>query len=59
MILEIYQATIEDAMVVAEIMLYSCISAAGGRQACLSTDGTCTEMTAWKQEWVHILGMAT
>lgn len=54
MILDIYQATIEDAMVVAEIMLYSCINSIGEQQARLSADGNFAEMTAWKHKWKHL-----
>ncbi|CEJ62811.1 hypothetical protein PMG11_11298 [Penicillium brasilianum] len=55
--LDIGQATIDDAMNVAEIMLYSSIVAPSERLLSLSTEGDCPEIEAWSQKWKHLFNM--
>ncbi|CAJ2504750.1 Uu.00g121440.m01.CDS01 [Anthostomella pinea] len=58
-LLSFYQATMQDGMLVAEIMLYSTLHQKLSRQSYLGDGGECEEFLAWKQKWNHLLALST
>ncbi|KAI8628504.1 hypothetical protein F5Y19DRAFT_142475 [Xylariaceae sp. FL1651] len=58
-LLSFYQATMQDGMLVAEIMLYSILHQKILQQSYPSNGGECEEFLAWKQRWKHLLALST
>ncbi|KAI1468983.1 uncharacterized protein F4812DRAFT_450795 [Daldinia caldariorum] len=58
-LLNFYQATMQDGMLVAEILLYSTLHQKLTHQSYLGDGGECKEFLAWKEKWSHLLGLPT
>lgn len=58
-LLSFYQATMQDGMLVAEIMLYSTLHQKLAHQSYLGNGGECKEFLSWKEKWNHLLGLPT
>ncbi|KAI1810117.1 hypothetical protein GGS20DRAFT_580135 [Poronia punctata] len=58
-LLSFYQATMQDGMLVAEIMLYSILHQKILHESYPSDGGECEEFRAWKQKWNHLLTLPT
>ncbi|KAI1373174.1 hypothetical protein F4677DRAFT_462543 [Hypoxylon crocopeplum] len=58
-LLSFYQATMQDGMLVAEILLYSTLHQKLAHQSYLGDGGECKEFLSWKEKWDHLLGLST
>ncbi|KAL7622613.1 hypothetical protein AAE478_008126 [Parahypoxylon ruwenzoriense] len=58
-LLSFYQATMQDGMLVAEILLYSILHQKLAQQLYLGDGGECEEFFSWKEKWNHLLGLPT
>ncbi|KAI1323113.1 hypothetical protein F5Y16DRAFT_384692 [Xylariaceae sp. FL0255] len=58
-LLSFYQATMQDGMLVAEIMLYTILHRKLSRQSFPHDGRECEEFLAWKQRWNHLLTLST
>ncbi|KAI0116769.1 hypothetical protein F4814DRAFT_413900 [Daldinia grandis] len=58
-LLNFYQATMQDGMLVAEILLYSTLHQKLTHQSYLGDGGECKEFLSWKEKWSHLLGLPT
>ncbi|KAI0844224.1 hypothetical protein F5Y00DRAFT_249176 [Daldinia vernicosa] len=58
-LLNFYQATMQDGMLVAEILLYSTLHQKLTHQSYLGDGGECKEFLSWKEKWNHLLGLPT
>ncbi|KAI2466299.1 hypothetical protein F4781DRAFT_424182 [Annulohypoxylon bovei var. microspora] len=58
-LLSFYQATMQDGMLVAEILLYSTLHQKLAHQSYLGDGGECKEFLSWKEKWNHLLGLST
>jgi hypothetical protein len=54
-LLSFYQASMQDGMLVAEILLYSVLHQKLSRRSYLDIHGECEEFKAWKQKWNHLM----
>lgn len=55
-LLSFYQATLQDGMLVAEILLYSTLHQKLAHQSYLGDGGECVEFLSWKEKWNHLIG---
>ncbi|KAI1827319.1 hypothetical protein F4861DRAFT_493681 [Xylaria intraflava] len=58
-LLSFYQATMQDGMLVAEIMLYSTLHEKIFQEPYSNDGRECEEFRAWKQRWNHLLALPT
>ncbi|KXJ97063.1 hypothetical protein Micbo1qcDRAFT_5146 [Microdochium bolleyi] len=58
-LLTFYHATMQDGMLVAEILLYSCLHEKLTSQSYVLDGSECEEFLAWKQKWNHLLVLPT
>ncbi|KAI0173048.1 hypothetical protein GGR52DRAFT_369858 [Hypoxylon sp. FL1284] len=58
-LLSFYQATMQDGMLVAEILLYSTLHQKLAHQSYLGDGGECQEFLSWKEKWKHLIGLST
>lgn len=58
-LLSFYQATLQDGMLVAEILLYSTLHQKLAHQSYLGDGGECVEFLSWKEKWNHLIGLST
>ncbi|KAI0454151.1 hypothetical protein F5B21DRAFT_504641 [Xylaria acuta] len=58
-LLSFYQATMQDGMLVAEIMLYSILHQKILQESYPSDGRECEEFRTWKQRWNHLLALPT
>lgn len=58
-LLSFYQATMQDGMLVAEIMLYSTLHQKLLHESYTSDGRECEEFRTWKQRWNHLLTLPT
>ncbi|KAI1152877.1 hypothetical protein F4825DRAFT_461534 [Nemania diffusa] len=58
-LLSFYQATMQDGMLVAEIMLYSILHEKLLQESYPSDGRECEEFRTWKQRWNHLLALPT
>ncbi|KAJ2991801.1 hypothetical protein NUW58_g2387 [Xylaria curta] len=58
-LLSFYQATMQDGMLVAEIMLYSILHEKLLQESYPSGGHECEEFRTWKQRWNHLLALPT
>ncbi|TRX89010.1 hypothetical protein FHL15_010132 [Xylaria flabelliformis] len=58
-LLSFYQATMQDGMLVAEIMLYSVLHQKLLQESYPSDGRECEEFRTWKQRWNHLLALPT
>ncbi|KAI1750717.1 hypothetical protein F4782DRAFT_240824 [Xylaria castorea] len=58
-LLSFYQATMQDGMLVAEIMLYSILHQKILQESYPSDGRECEEFHTWKQRWNHLLALPT
>ncbi|KAI8958827.1 hypothetical protein F5Y11DRAFT_362348 [Daldinia sp. FL1419] len=58
-LLNFYQATMQDGMLVAEILLYSTLHQKLTHQTYLGDGGECKEFLSWKEKWNHLLVLPT
>ncbi|KAI0376059.1 hypothetical protein F5Y04DRAFT_225637 [Hypomontagnella monticulosa] len=58
-LLSFYQATMQDGMLVAEILLYSSLHQKLANQSYLGDGSECKEFISWKDKWNHLLGLST
>ncbi|KAI1129924.1 hypothetical protein F5Y10DRAFT_237016 [Nemania abortiva] len=58
-LLSFYQATMQDGMLVAEIMLYSVLHQKILQESYPSDGRECEEFRTWKQRWNHLLTLPT
>ncbi|GAP92232.1 putative C6 zinc finger domain-containing protein [Rosellinia necatrix] len=58
-LLSFYQATMQDSMLVAEIMLYSVLHQKLLHESYPSDGSECEEFRTWKQRWNHLLALPT
>ncbi|KAI0129693.1 hypothetical protein BJ170DRAFT_284705 [Xylariales sp. AK1849] len=58
-LLSFYQASMQDGMLVAEILLYSVLHQKLTRRSYLDTSGECEEFKGWKQKWNHLMSLST
>ncbi|KAI1074763.1 hypothetical protein F5B20DRAFT_562293 [Whalleya microplaca] len=58
-LLSFYQATMQDGMLVAEILLYSTLHQKLDHHPYLGDGGECEEFLSWKQKWSHLLALST
>ncbi|KAI1172199.1 hypothetical protein F4777DRAFT_521815 [Nemania sp. FL0916] len=58
-LLSFYQATMQDGMLVAEIMLYSMLHQKILQESYPNDGRECEEFRAWKQRWNHLLALPT
>ncbi|KAI0535030.1 hypothetical protein GGR58DRAFT_515663 [Xylaria digitata] len=58
-LLSFYQATMQDGMLVAEIMLYSILHQKLLQESYPSDGSECEEFRTWKQRWNHLLTLPT
>ncbi|KAI1846429.1 hypothetical protein JX266_007634 [Neoarthrinium moseri] len=58
-LLSFYQASMQDGMLVAEILLYSVLHQKLARRSYLDANGECEEFKTWKQKWNHLMALST
>ncbi|KAK6082232.1 C6 zinc finger domain protein [Seiridium cupressi] len=58
-LLSFYQASMQDGMLVAEILLYSVLHQKLSRRSYLDANGECDGFKAWKQKWNHLMSLST
>jgi len=58
-LLTFYHATMQDGMLVAEILLYACLHEKLTSQSYVLDGTECEEFLAWKQKWNHLLVLPT
>ncbi|KAF3011369.1 hypothetical protein E8E14_008590 [Neopestalotiopsis sp. 37M] len=58
-LLSFYQASMQDGMLVAEILLYSVLHQKLSRRSYLDSNGECEDFRAWKQKWNHLMSLST
>ncbi|KAI0811318.1 hypothetical protein GGR55DRAFT_95256 [Xylaria sp. FL0064] len=58
-LLSFYRATMQDGMIVAEIMLYSILHQKLLQESYPSDGRECEEFRSWKQRWNHLLALPT
>ncbi|OTB00490.1 hypothetical protein M426DRAFT_324265 [Hypoxylon sp. CI-4A] len=58
-LLSFYQATMQDGMLVAEILLYSTLHEKLAHQSYLGDGSECKEFLSWKGKWNHLLVLPT
>ncbi|KAI0007557.1 hypothetical protein F4779DRAFT_591311 [Xylariaceae sp. FL0662B] len=58
-LLSFYQATMQDGMLVAEILLYSTLHRKLDHHTYISDGDECEEFLDWKQKWNHLLALST
>ncbi|KAI1760021.1 hypothetical protein GGR53DRAFT_526626 [Hypoxylon sp. FL1150] len=58
-LLSFYEATMQDGMLVAEIMLYSALHQKLARLSYLGDGRECAEFLSWKEKWNHLIGLPT
>lgn len=58
-LLSFYQASMQDGMLVAEILLYSILHQKLTRRSYLDSGGECEEFKTWKQKWNHLMALST
>ncbi|KAH6644938.1 hypothetical protein BKA67DRAFT_125189 [Truncatella angustata] len=58
-LLSFYQASMQDGMLVAEILLYSVLHQKLSRRSYLDTNGECDDFKVWKQKWNHLMSLST
>ena len=56
MLLNVFQPTVQEEMVLAEILLYSIVNRKLARHSYLDSKGECEEFTTWRQRWAHLFG---
>lgn len=49
-------ATVDDGLILAEILLFSALYYKLGNFPPLDEDGRCEELSAWETKWKHLLG---
>ncbi|KAH7305525.1 hypothetical protein B0I35DRAFT_112666 [Stachybotrys elegans] len=59
LLLSYSDATIQDEMRLAEILLYSTLLQNMGNRPTLTSRGECLNFDAWKQKWCHLLALPT
>ncbi|KAH6976435.1 hypothetical protein BKA56DRAFT_488152 [Ilyonectria sp. MPI-CAGE-AT-0026] len=59
LLLSFYKASMQDGMLLAEILLCTTLLQKLGGHTVLDREGQCVEFTAWKQKWNHLLSMPT
>ncbi len=55
-LLSLFEATVHEGMVVAEILLYTALNKKLTHHSYLDANGECDEFVAWKQKWCHLFG---
>ena len=55
-LLNFYRSTMQDGMIVAEIMLYSALHQKLSRRSYLDDSDECEEFLSWKHKWNYLLG---
>ncbi|ORY61657.1 uncharacterized protein BCR38DRAFT_38056 [Pseudomassariella vexata] len=58
-LLSFYQASMQNGMLVAEIMLYSVLHQKLNRRSYLDANSECEEFKSWKQRWNHLMSLPT
>ncbi|KAI1388064.1 uncharacterized protein F4822DRAFT_408500 [Hypoxylon trugodes] len=58
-LLSFYRATMQDGMLVAEILLFSALHEKLAHQSYLGDGGECKEFLSWKEKWNHLLVLPT
>ncbi|KAK6206608.1 hypothetical protein LQW54_007560 [Pestalotiopsis sp. IQ-011] len=58
-LLSFYQASMQDGMLVAEILLYSILHQKLSRRSYLDANGECEDFRVWKQKWNHLMSLST
>ncbi|KAB5584995.1 hypothetical protein GE09DRAFT_1068991 [Coniochaeta sp. 2T2.1] len=58
-LLSLFEATVHEGMVVAEILLYTVLNRklTTGRHSYLDAQGECAEFAAWKRKWCHLFAL--
>lgn len=56
MLVSLFEATVHEGMVVAEILLYTSLNRKLTHHSYLDANGECDEFSAWKQKWCHLFG---
>jgi hypothetical protein len=56
MLLSLFEATINEGMILAEILLYTALNRKLTLHSYLDSNGECEEFAIWKQKWVHLFG---
>lgn len=56
MLINVFEATVHEGMIVAEILLYTALNRKVTLHSYLDTDGECEDFTSWKHKWVHLFG---
>ncbi|KAK8014017.1 hypothetical protein PG990_007313 [Apiospora arundinis] len=58
-LLSFYQASMQDGMLVAEVLLYSVLHSKLRKRSYLDAHGECSEFKTWKQKWNHLMSLPT
>ncbi|KAK8097839.1 uncharacterized protein PG998_013325 [Apiospora kogelbergensis] len=58
-LLSFYQASMQDGMLVAEVLLYSVLHSKLRKRSYLDAHGECSEFKTWKQKWNHLMALPT
>ncbi|KAI5917825.1 hypothetical protein F4810DRAFT_716077 [Camillea tinctor] len=58
-LLNFYRSTMQDGMIVAEIMLYSALHQKLSRRSYLDDSDECEEFLSWRQKWNYLLALPT
>ncbi|KAL5601028.1 hypothetical protein BROUX41_005857 [Berkeleyomyces rouxiae] len=58
-LLSFYEATMQDGMLLAEIMLYAVLFQKLGHRPHMDASGTCLTFDPWKRKWSHLLSLQT
>ncbi|KAM5354058.1 hypothetical protein ACJ41O_000708 [Fusarium nematophilum] len=53
------QATMRDGMLYAEICLFTILHDLSSQESAIGHDGTCDEISEWRQEWNHLFELPT
>ncbi|KAH8906430.1 hypothetical protein BR93DRAFT_751139 [Coniochaeta sp. PMI_546] len=56
-LLSLFEATVHEGMVVAEILLYTALNRKLTHHSYLDANGECAEFAAWKQKWCHLFAL--
>ena len=57
MLLSLFEATVHEGMVVAEILLYTALNRKLTHHSYLDSHGECAEFAAWKRKWCHLFAL--
>ena len=57
MLLNFYDASVQDGVLLAEVSLYSTFLAVCGKAPQIDADHDCDGFAGWRDEWRHLLGM--